>query len=208
MKFRYTIKLLIAYPSKIFKWLVEGRFHNLTLIILAVTILYFFNIITYEPKIVSALFLVSGLTIIIWQMILDSMKFSKHKPNTPKNWIKKFPNFKPKTLSINVGSASTVETAGKIYAKKSIPLSSPLEDKVNFLMKQNEIMESAIINLDEKMDNKLSEVNKNIMESDRKIEETEIIINSVISEIAVGHYDLKLFSVVLMICGTFLQILI
>ena len=125
-----------------------------------------------------------------------------------KNWIKKFPGFEPKTLSINVSSAGSLETAGKIYVKKSIPLSSPLEEKVNFLMKQNEIVESLIINLDEKMDNKLSEVNKNIKELDSKIVKTENIINSMISDVTVGNYDLKLFRVVLMMCGTFLQILI
>jgi len=208
MKIKEIIKLIIAYPGKSINWLVDGRFHNLTLIILVLTILYFVKTITYQPKIVSALFLVFGLAIIIWQMIGDAKKFSKHNPNTPKNWIKKFPSFKPKTHHINVSSVSSIETAGKIYAKKSIPLSSPLENKVNFLMKQNKIMESAIINLDEKMDNNLSEVNKKIMESLRKIDETEIIINTVISELAVGNYDLRLFSVILMICGTFLQILI
>jgi len=54
----------------------------------------------------------------------------------------------------------------------------------------------------------LSELNKSIKELDRKIVETENIINSTISDVTVGNYDLKLFSVVLMICGTFLQILI
>ena len=208
MKVWEIIKLLIAYPRKIFKWIVDGRFHNLTLIILAVTILYFVKTITYQPKIVSALFLIFGLAIIIWQMIGDSKRFPNRNLSTLKNWIKKFPGFIPTTLKINVGSASVIMTAGKAHVRVSISKEASVEEKVNYLMQQKEEMETAIINLDDKLDSELSELNKNIKELDRKIVETENIINSTISDVTVGNYDLKLFSVVLMICGTFLQILI
>jgi hypothetical protein len=208
MKVREIIRLLFAYPGKIFKWIVEGRFHNLTLITLAVTILYFLSIITYKPKIVSALLLVSGLSIIIWQMIGDSKRFPNRNLNTLKNWIKKFPGFKSKNLKINVGSANIIMTAGKAHVRIGISKDASVEEKVNYLIQQKEEMETAIINLDDKLDSELSELNKNIKELDKKIIETENIINSTISEVTVGNYDLKLFSVVLMICGTFLQILI
>ena len=208
MKIWGSIKLLIAYPRKLFKWIVDGRFHNLTLILLAITILYFVKVITYQPKFISALFLVSGLSIIIWQMIGDSKKFPNRNLNTLKNWIKKFPGIKPKTLNINVGSASVIMTGGKAHVRVSISKDAPLEEKVNYLLKQKEEMETAIIILDDKLDSKLSELNKNIKELDRKILETENIINSTISDVTVGNYDLKLFSVISMICGTFLQILI
>lgn len=208
MKIWEIIKLLFAYPRKVFRWIVDGRFHNLTLIILAVTILYFVNTITFQPKIISALFLVFGLTIIIWQMSGDSKRFPNRNPNTLKNWIKKFPGIKPRTLKINVGSASVITTSGKAHVRVSISKDASVEEKVNYLMQQKEEMETAIINLYDKLDSKLSELNKNIKELDRKIMETENMINSTILDITVGNYDLRLLSVVLMICGTFLQILI
>lgn len=207
MKVWEIIKLMMSYPKKLFKWIVDGRFHNLTLIILAVTILYFVKAITYQPKIISALFLVFGLAIIIWQMIGDSKRFPNRNLNTLKNWIKKFPGIKPRTLKINVGSGSFITTAGKVHLRVSISKDASVEEKVNYLMQQKEEMETAIINLDDKLDSNLTELNKKIKELDRKILESENIINSTISEVTVGNYDLKLFSVISMICGTFLQIL-
>lgn len=208
MKVWEISKLIIAYPRKLFSWIVDGRFHNLTLIILVVTFLYFVKTITYQPKIVSALFLVFGLTIIIWQMIGDTKRFPNRNLNTLKNWIKKFPGFKPKNLKINLGSSSVIMTAGKAHVRVTISKDASVEEKVNYLMQQKEELETAIINLDDKLDSELSELNKSIKELDRKIVETKNIINSTISDVTVGNYDLKLFSVVLMICGTFLQILI
>ena len=59
-----------------------------------------------------------------------------------------------------------------------------------------------------KLDTKISELNKKIKGIENKVEETKKIINATISDITVGNYDLKLLSIVLMICGTFIQILI
>jgi hypothetical protein len=141
-------------------------------------------------------------------MIGDSKRFPNRNLNTLKNWIKKFPGLKPKTLKVNVGSASVLMTGGKAHVRIGISKDASMEDKINYLLQQKEEMETAIINLDDKLDSKLSELNKSIKELDIKILETENIINSTISDVTVGNYDLKLFSVVLMICGTFLQILI
>ena len=208
MKIWEIIKLLIAYPGKIFKWIIDGRFHNLTFIILAVTILYFLKTITYQPKIVSALFLVSGLSIIIWQMIGDSKRFSKHSPNTFKHWIKRIPRFTPKPLIIKTGVAESVGVAEKVRVKISIPESSSIEEKVNFLMRRREEMAEALDNLNDKIDDKSAKMNKKIKVVNDTIEETKKIINSTISDITVGNYDLRFLSIVLMMCGTFLQILI
>jgi hypothetical protein len=203
------IKLIVSYPDKLLIWVVkEARFHSLSIIIIIVTMLYFLNIRPFQPKVISTIFLAFGLVIIIWHLKIDAKRFSKHNPRTPINVIKKFPKLIPKTLRVNVSSASSVETAGKIYAKQSVPIGWSLEEKVNFLIRQKEKMENELIKLEDKFDRKLSEVNNSITELDKKIDNKEDIMNTIISDITIGNYDLRVFSVVLMICGTFLQILI
>jgi len=202
------IKLLARYPSKFLRWIKEGRFHNFSIIVIVATVLYLLKIITYEPKYISASLLVFGLSIIIMHMIGDAKKFSKHQPNTPKNWLEKFPPLRPKTISINVNSAGVLFLGGKAHVRISISENASLEEKVAFLLKQKEEMESSINSLDDKLDNKIAEVKKEIKGVESKIEQTQKELDSTISDITVSDYDLRLFSVVLMICGTFLQILI
>ncbi len=203
------IKLIVGYPGKLLKWVVkEARFHNLSIIVIVITLLYFLQIIKWETQKISAELLVSGLAIIIWNLIIDAKRFSKHNPRTPLNVIKKFPKLIPKTLRVNVSSAISVETAGKIYAKQSVPIGWSLEEKVNFLIRQKEKMEDELIKLEGKLDSKLSEVSNSINQLDKKIDNKEDIINSIISDITIGNYDLRVLSVVLMICGTLMQVLI
>jgi hypothetical protein len=203
-----NIKLLVGYPSKFLRWIKEGRFHNFSFLIIVVTVLYFLEVITYQPKYISAAFLIFGLSIIIINMLADAKRFLLHKPNTPINWFKKFPPIKPKPVKINVGVASTIITTGRPHVRISISENASLEEKVAFLLKQKEEIETSIINLDDKLDNNISEFKKEIKVVEEKIEETKKVVLSTISDITIGDYDLGLFSVVLMICGTFLQILI
>lgn len=208
MKFKVAIKLFVSYPGKIFRWITDGRFHNFTILISVVTTLYFLKVIIFQAKIISATFLVIGLSIIIWQMIGDSKRFSEQSPKTFKHWLKKFPSFKPKALNINVGTASVVCEGLKPRVRISIPENSSLEDKVNFLMRRREELENDLDNIDDKLDLKVSELKIEIKEIENRVEETTKVINSTISDVTIGNYDLRLFSIVLMICGTFLQILI
>ena len=155
----------------------------------------------------SLLFLVFGSAIIIWQMIGDSKRFPSHDSNTIKNWIKNFPRLKPRTSKININSVSEANIATKVHVRISISKEASLEEKINYLLQQKENMETSIINLDDKLDNKIAEINNKLKKLEKKIIETENIINSTISDVTIGNYDLKLFSIVLMICGTFIQLL-
>ncbi len=208
MKIKELTGLIIRYPTKIIKWIKDGRFHNATILIFIITICYLLGKISFEPKIVSIVFLIIGLAIIIWQMIGDSKRFSEQSPNTFKFWIKKFPSIKPEGRIINESSGVIVTTGFKPHVSVSIAENASLDEKVNFLMKQKDEMETAINNVDNKLDTKVTELNKKIKGIENKVEETKKIINSTISDITVGNYDLRLLSIVLMICGTFIQMLV
>jgi len=202
------LKLILNYPGKIFNWVKGGRFHNISIIVIIITSCYLLEGITYKPKIIAAIFLIIGLSIIIWQMIGDTKRFSEQSPNTFKNWIKTFPKLKPKALIINLSDTLFITSSTKVHLRVSISEDSSIEEKVNFLMKQKDEMETAINNIGDKLDTKISEVNKKVKGIESKVEETKNIINSTISDITVGNYDLRLLSIVLMICGAFIQILV
>ena len=208
MKFRVLIRLIVRYPFELLKWFIKGRFHPVWILIVVITLGYLFKIINYEPKIIAAIFIIIGLAIIIWQMIGESKRFSEQRPNTFKNWVKKIPKLKPESRKINLKGGAFIISAGKAHLRVSIPEGASIEEKVKFLMNQREAMETRISNLDDKLDSKISEVNKKIKGVENKVEESKKVINSIISDVTIGNYDLRLLSIVLMICGSFIQILI
>ena len=208
MKFRVLIRLIVRYPFELLKWFIKGKFHPVWILIVVITLSYLFKIINYEPKIIAAIFIIIGLAIIIWQMIGDTKRFSEHNPNTFKNWIKKFPKLKPKVLNINVSNTVVATISAKAHIKVSLSENAKIEEKVEFILKELDKMGTRTNQLYDELDNKISEVNKKIKEVESKVEESKKVINSIISDVTVGNYDLRLLSIVLMICGTFIQILI
>jgi hypothetical protein len=201
-------KLLLSYTSELLRWIKEGKFHIFSIIIIVATVLYFLKIITYEPKYISAAFLIFGLSIIIMQMIGDAKRFSEHQPNTPKNWLKKRPPLKQKPRPIQINSVFENEMSSKISYSLSISENASLEKKVEFLLDRYQDMEKEIKNLGEKLDNNRAEVKNEIKDIFSKIKQIQKELDLKISHVTVSDYDLRLFSVILMICGTFLQILI
>jgi len=99
-------------------------------------------------------------------------------------------------------------TAERVRVRISIPESSTIDEKIDFLMRRRDEMVEALDNLYDKVDEKINEINGKIKIINETIAETKKLLNEKISEVAISNYDLRLFSIISMICGTFLQILI
>ena len=208
MKIRYTLKLLVRYPSKFIRWLISGRFHPVSILVIIFTLFYFFKLINSGSKTFSVVFLSIGLGIILWQLIGDSKRFSGFNPNTFTDWLKKIPKFKGKDVVINYDTSLLVIKGHKPHIRIDIPETSSIEEKIKFLLKREKEMDTAIYSLETKFDDKIIETGNKVKRIEDKVEETKRILTSVISDVSIGNYDLRVLSIVLMICGTFLQLLI
>lgn len=203
------MKSIFIWLPEFFKWLLDyGKYYILSMLIILITLCYFTGVFSFQTKIVSSVFLIAGLILIIKQMIMDAKRFSEFESRTLKNVIKKFPKFKFESIIIKTGTADYVFIGEKVRVEISIPESASIEEKVNFLMRRKVEMGNAINNLDDKLDDNISEVNKKIKEVKNLIEDTNKLINSNLAIHIVGSYDLSFLSVVLMICGSLMQILI
>jgi hypothetical protein len=191
--------------KQIATWIWHGKVHLLTIFTVIITILYIIVVIDIYPNIIAATFSLIGLVIILRQLFLDASLFADQKPNTFHNWIMSFPTGKP--LEIAVQDAASVSTSVKLRWMTLFPeANATIDTKVAFLVERVQHLQDEILDFDSHIDrldaslfNKTQELNTNIENLNKSLKTT-------IASHPVGAYDLNLFGIVILICGTLIQL--
>jgi predicted PolB exonuclease-like 3'-5' exonuclease len=159
----------------------------------------------FHPNYVAAIFSLIGLSIILRQLFTDASQFADQKPNTFLNWIKSFPTGKPTSLS-EEGGVSPTSILTLRWMTPFPEANATTDTKVEFLLKrvknlQDEILDfdSHIGRLDAALFNKTQELNTNIENLNKSLK-------TIIASHPVGVYDVNLFGIVILICGTLIQL--
>lgn len=198
-----ALKSFFTRSKQIATWLWFGKYHILSIIAVIGTILYLFKFLTLFPNIVALILSLTGLVIILTQQILDAREYADHKPNTLMNWIRSYP--KQRKMNISAGIGEIAFTGMKASASISIAKDASLERKVEFLLKQFSEFESAIVKIDNKVDQVTSSLRTTEAHLNRAIGDLTSSMKSLVAGHVVGAYDLNLFGVTITICGTLIQ---
>jgi len=157
----------------------------------------------FRPNVVSLLMTMAGLFIILTQQLSDASKFCSHKPNTFAIWVKSFPSGKPITVSVEGVCCAVM--GGKARVTVSIAADSSIERKVDFLMRQYAALDTTIANMDDKIDEVKTSLNKADKQIKESLDENTKALNSIIASHIVGTYDLNLFGINVTMCGAVIQ---
>lgn len=193
-------------PSKLQRitlWGAQGKYHLLSIVCIIITILYLIKLLRFVPDIVALMMTLTGLLIILRQQVKDAMKFGSQKPNTFMGWLKSFPIGEQAPVSGDIALSATVSM--KIHGKASISADATIEDKVDFLLRRDKAIDSAI----EKVDSRVDEINSLLKDVSRElhtsIDTLSTALNNTVASHAVGSYDVSLLGIILTICGTIIQ---
>jgi hypothetical protein len=168
-----------------------------------VTVLYLTRLLTFYPSVVALALSLTGLFLILTLQILDAKEYADHKPNTVLNWLKSYP--RSKNITVVVGTGAFATTGGKARVSVSMARDAPLDKKVDFLILQFGALESAIANVDDRVDEVKSSLNKTEKNIERKIGELSSSISTRVAGHIVGAYDINLFGITITVCGTLIQ---
>ena len=199
MSYRYFKSRL----KQIALWTWRGKFHLLSIASFILALLYLTGLLKFYPGTVAIFMTLTGLLIILTQQVIDATKFGSHKPNTFMRWLKSFPTRKSIILSgVNATSATF---SGKGHITVSISEDATIEKKVDFLLRQITALDSAIAKVDDRVDDLNSSLKRTEKELQTSVETLSTILNNVIASHVVGSYDVSLFGINIIICGTVIQ---
>ena len=183
-------------------WLWRGKFHFLSLASIAAAILYLTKVVEFYPNEISLGMALFGLLIIFVQQVLDAQEYADHRPNTPLNWLKSWP--RKRTLSGGLFDVSS-ETKDKARAKLLASPDLPLDQKVDFLLKQVDLLSDSIANVDDRVDKVESNLKANQESIHNQIGKLSDSMKTIMAGHVVGSYDVNLFGIILTLSGTLIQ---
>jgi peptidoglycan hydrolase CwlO-like protein len=188
---------------QISNWVWRGKFHLLTIFAVIITILYIIGVWDFHTNIVATTFSLIGLAIILRQLYLDASQFADQRSNTFRNWIMSFPTGKP--LEVVVQDTLPLTSIARGHVMDSLPANATYDTKVDFLLKRVDNIQYEIVDVD----NRIDEVNVSITEKTKElntnIENHNKSLKTLIAGHPVGAYDVNLFGIVILICGTLIQ---
>ena len=197
------LRQFINRLKQIALWVSHGKYHLLSIASFLTTVLYLTRFLRFYPSAVALVMALAGLLIILTQQIIDATKFGSHKPNTFTGWLKSFPTGKHITLSVDGAVSATF--SGKAHATVSISADATIEKKVDFLLRQVAVLDSAIARVDDRVDEVNSSLKKTAKEFRTSVSTLTMTLNNVIASHVVGSYDVSLFGINITICGTVIQ---
>jgi uncharacterized protein YlxW (UPF0749 family) len=154
----------------------------------------------FYPGTVAIFMTLTGLLIILTQQVIDATKFGSHGPNTFAGWLKSFPTSRSATLSVD---NSTIGICSKaLFSSPAISEDAAIEKKVDFLLQQIRVINSAIAKIDDRVDEVNSSLKKTEKELHKSVNALSTTLNNVIASHVVGSYDVSLFGINITICGT------
>jgi hypothetical protein len=189
--------------KQIVLWVSHGKYHLLSIASFLITVLYLTKFLRFYPSAVALIMTMTGLLIILTQQIIDATKFGSHKPNTFMGWMKSFPTGKPILLFVDGAVSATF--SGKAHAAVSISADAAIEKKLDFLLRQVASLDSAIVKVDDRVDEVNSLLKKTSKELQTSVSTLETFLNNVIASHVVGSYDVSLFGINITIYGTVIQ---
>lgn len=193
---------LKRYVKHYANWLVDGRYHLLTIDAYLATFLYCTKALTFYPSIVALLMVLAGLAIILAQQILDANEYTNHSPNTFCNWLK-LVLIRKKAVSAHISVASCQATA--VFLAPVISVEWSTEQKVEFLLSQVTALVPAINNAN----NRIDVVSSALSDTEQRLQKTISTLTASIDKVIAGHvvgsYDLNLFGINITVCGTIIQ---
>jgi hypothetical protein len=198
------IRPFLNYLRQIALWIWRGKYHILTFSAVMITILYLARVLNYYPNILSAFMAITGLLIILTQQILDAREFADHRPHTIRSWIKSFPTRKPIVLSVE--GAASVFASGKAHVTVSISKDATIENKVDFLLRQVDNLQTAIGIIDDRIDDVASSLANKSKELKINLDKLNASLKTTIAGHIVGAYDINLFGIIIAICGILIQL--
>jgi len=195
---------LFSYLKKIISWIILGKFHIATILVVIVTILYLIGELNYYPMYISSIFTITGITIILFQQLLDAKQFSDYKPNTFKNWISLFPSAKQNI--VNSSANLTASLSATAHLSVSVSENASLERKVEHLLKEMDSLNKQVYTINDNLKKTNNTISTNKNELTDKIEKVDKVIKSLIAGHIVGSYDINFFGIMITLCGTIIQI--
>jgi hypothetical protein len=195
---------VIIFFRRLIGWFWRGRYHILTISVLIITFCYLSGRLKFFPYLVASVFSITGLLIILTQLILDARKYKDQKPNTFLGWIRSFPTNKP-ILITPEGGRMTMRSDNVTLTFSPSP-DSTIEYKIELLFKQLHGVQTALGNLEnllQDMDN--NNLNK-FNEINSSLNNLKSSLSSLIAGHVVGDYDKTLFAIIITICGTLIQV--
>ena len=193
----------ISRMKQIALWILHGKYYILSIASFLATILYLIGILKFYPRAVALIMTLSGLLILITQQIIDAKKFSFHKPNTFSGWLKSFPT--KRTINLSSNGLSIAVLMDKAHLTVSISDDATIEKKVDFLLRQVAVLDSAIGRVDDRVDEVKSMMLKTSKQLQASVSTVEMTLNQIIASHVVGSYDIMLFGINITICGTIIQ---
>ena len=195
---------LLNYLNRILKWFVLGKYHLLTIFVVIITIGYLIGMVSFYPIYISSIFSITGLTIILFQQLLDARQYSDHKPNTFKNWISSFPSIKPRVANLSANMSTSISV--KAHLSVSISENASLENKVAHLLREVESLDKRMITITDNLEKTNKELLNKSKELAGNIEKVSSVLKSLIAGHIVGSYDINFFGIIITICGTLIQL--
>jgi hypothetical protein len=196
--------LSLNYIKQVANWVWRGKVHLFSIFTVIITILYIVGIIDFYPNIISATFSLIGLAIILRQLFLDASQFADQRPNTFLNWIKSFPIGKPITLSVEGGVSPT--SILKLRWMTLFPeANATIDTKVEFLLERVKHLQDEILDFDSHIDRLDASLFNKTQELNTNLENLNKSLKTIIASHPVGDYDVNLFGIVILICGTLIQ---
>jgi hypothetical protein len=134
---------------------------------------------------------------------LDARQFADRKPNTFRNWLKSCP-LTDGRIAASVGVALGEATL-KAHATVSFAKDASIEEKVEFLLRQARVHDSAIARVDDRVDELRSSLKTSEKSLEMAVEQLSSSLRTIIAGHVVGAYDINLCGITMTICGTVIQ---
>lgn len=159
--------------------------------------------VSYYKNNVSAFLTITGVLIILTQQILDAKRFADHRPNTIRSWIMSYPTGKPITMSYEGSVPITISMKGDV--KASISENATLDQKVAFLLRQANYIQTAIGKVDDRIDDVAASLTNKSKEIKTDLDNFNVSLKTIIAGHIVGAYDINLLGITITLCGTVIQ---
>ena len=204
MKLLKKIKFIISWFKRLGLWILLAKYYLLAFIIPIVTIFYLIYYGKFEPKLISSIFLISGLLIMVSQFISDVAQFAKEHPKSFRNVMKAFPNLNLRVINLNPLPAH-ISDGHSPHLEIGLSQNATIDEKINFIFGELDTVKSEQRKLEKLMRNNQSEVNGNIKELEDLFRKKMSLLNSTIAGHVVGSFDKNILSVILTTCGIIIQ---
>lgn len=94
---------------------------------------------------------------------------------------------------------------GKAHARVSISEGAAIEQKIDFLLRQVDNLQTSIEKIDDRVDEVESSITNKTKEISIELENLKTSLGTIISGHIIGDYDKNLFGIIITMCGTIIQ---